>query len=454
MKATLKYPIAGMLCLTLSLMGIDSCKNKKEPDATPDTESSFSLIQQKVLNPSCAVSGCHASESDVAFAQHRLVLAEGVAYGNLVDADPQNAAAKNDGMKRVKPGKTNQSFLLHKLTCDLNHHSSDYGNPMPLGLDPLSAGQIEYISQWIAAGASAKGKIAADVRLLDDNVPSCAEAFTPLEAPAFGYQLKIESFEIPAKFEREIFVYKEVGNEEEAYINRFEMKMRRNSHHFLVNTFRPGTPTLLLPAVNQVRELRNAGGNYVQLTTSQMAFQDFAMASQAPVLDYHFPPGVALKIPARHKLDLNLHYVNRSDKTIPGECYMNLHQVQPSEVQHEAQPIFWDNTNFSLLALKKTLVTKSFTAQQPMKIFMLTSHTHQLGEQFDIKIKGGSRNGELIYTSTTWHHPLIKTFATPVELKAGEGLTMEITYNNTTNKTVSFGLTSQDEMGIIYGYYY
>jgi hypothetical protein len=35
-----------------------------------------------------------------------------------------------------------------------------------------------------------------------------------------------------------------------------------------------------------------------------------------------------------------------------------------------------------------------------------------------------------------------------------EGLTSEITYRNTTAATVRFGLTSQDEMGIIFGYYY
>jgi hypothetical protein len=29
-----------------------------------------------------------------------------------------------------------------------------------------------------------------------------------------------------------------------------------------------------------------------------------------------------------------------------------------------------------------------------------------------------------------------------------------VTYNNTTNKIVNFGLTSEDEMNIIFGYYY
>jgi hypothetical protein len=39
-------------------------------------------------------------------------------------------------------------------------------------------------------------------------------------------------------------------------------------------------------------------------------------------------------------------------------------------------------------------------------------------------------------------------------LRPGEGLTSEITYNNTTDRTIRFGLTSQDEMGIIFGYFH
>jgi hypothetical protein len=79
---------------------------------------------------------------------------------------------------------------------------------------------------------------------------------------------------------------------------------------------------------------------------------------------------------------------------------------------------------------------------------------HKLGEKFVIKIAGGARNGEIVYTSTDWEHPNIINYPTPILLNAGEGLTSEITYNNTTSRIVSFGLTSEDEMGIIFGYYY
>jgi len=85
---------------------------------------------------------------------------------------------------------------------------------------------------------------------------------------------------------------------------------------------------------------------------------------------------------------------------------------------------------------------------------MLTSHNHEMGEKFIIKIKGGSRDGEVVYESTDWAHPLVKDFSTPISLKKGEGLTSVVTYNNKTAKAITFGLLSTDEMNIIFGYYY
>jgi hypothetical protein len=91
---------------------------------------------------------------------------------------------------------------------------------------------------------------------------------------------------------------------------------------------------------------------------------------------------------------------------------------------------------------------------QTTSIFMLTSHMHQLGTKFQIRIVGGARDGELVYESTDWEHPQQVTFKTPIVLQKGQGLKSTITWNNTTSKTVRFGLQSTDEMGIIFGYYY
>jgi hypothetical protein len=77
-----------------------------------------------------------------------------------------------------------------------------------------------------------------------------------------------------------------------------------------------------------------------------------------------------------------------------------------------------------------------------------------MGEKFVIKILGGARNGEVVYENSDWQHPLMLTLTNPIQLKAGEGLTSVVTYNNTNAAAVNFGFTSEDEMNIIFGYYY
>jgi hypothetical protein len=170
--------------------------------------------------------------------------------------------------------------------------------------------------------------------------------------------------------------------------------------------------------------------------------------------DYHFPEGVALRLRPNAALDFNSHYVNTSDKPITGEAYANLHTVDRSQVQHEALTLTMGNTNITLPPHQRTTLTKTFTVNKTTNICLLTSHMHKHGEEFVIKIAGGKRDGEVIYRSTEWEHPLIKSYAEPIVLQPKEGLTSVVTYNNTTDQTIQYGLTSEDEMNFIFGYYY
>ena len=91
---------------------------------------------------------------------------------------------------------------------------------------------------------------------------------------------------------------------------------------------------------------------------------------------------------------------------------------------------------------------------EPVSVFLLTSHMHEHGERFVIRIVGGPRNGEIVYQTESWSHPEIVTYQPAIVLNAGEGLRSEVTYDNTTDQTIRFGLTSEDEMGIIFGYFH
>jgi hypothetical protein len=118
--------------------------------------STFDRIQTQVFNQSCAVSGCHDSQSVAG----GLLLEVGASYGNLVGQAPLNFAALGAGWQRVDAvpnvsGDPATSFLVHKIEGDLPDVS--YGGRMPLGRGKLHATLRDIIEKWIQAGAPSTG---------------------------------------------------------------------------------------------------------------------------------------------------------------------------------------------------------------------------------------------------------------------------------------------------------
>jgi hypothetical protein len=349
-------------------------------------------------------------------------------------------------------------LFYHKLQWDVSHHGGkQYGSPMPLGGNPLSIGQLEFVRRWIEAGAPEKGDV-VDKTLLDDKTPSFVpddgtfEAMkTPMQEGTTGLQLKIERFSIQPNFEREIFVRRSLNNTSEIYVNRIKLKSRANSHHLVVYDFRNKTG---LPGFDVIRDLRNLDNSTNLATLLQSGNHVFLGGGTDPNSDYVFPEGTALGLPANASVDLNPHYFNRTTEVKYGENYVNLYTVDKAKVKNVVKIIDFNNTTFTLPAKAKTVITKDFKFDTDVTIVSLTSHNHATGEKYVIKIKGGTRDGEVIYENTDWEHPIVINYPKPINLKKGEGLTSVVTYNNTTDKILTFGLTSQDEMNIIFGYYY
>jgi len=429
---------------------MESCtKNTDEAiDGGTFAKDTWTIIQDNILMLSCATSGCHASTSDATYGQHNLLLNSTNAYDNLINIISKNAAAKTAGLVRVKPGDYMNSLLYQKIDCQT---PSKYGASMPLGGTNLTSGQIEFIKQWIIKGAPKKGSVVDENILTSNEV--CSQAFVPMQAPAAadGFQLAINAFTVRAKTEREVFVNRTSPNTSTVYVNKFTMQGRPNSHHFVLYGFQS---TTLLPPVNTLRDLYNADATINITTFAQMQNHIFLGGGTDVNTTYTFPEGVALKVPPATALDLNAHYFNTQNSNLIGENYINMYTVSQANVVKEAQSINFANYNFSIPANSRKTITTDYKFNKEVTVITLTSHFHKLGEKFQIKILGGTRNGEVVYENTDWEHPIVINLAKPIQLKAGEGLTSVVTYNNTTNKMVNFGLTSEDEMNIIFGYYY
>jgi hypothetical protein len=429
---------------------MESCtKNTDEAvDGGTFPKDTWTIIQDNILTLSCATSGCHASTSDATYGQHNLLLNSTNAYDNLINIISKNAAAKTAGLVRVKPGDYINSLFYQKIDCQT---PSKYGSSMPLGGTNLTSGQIEFIKQWIIKGAPKKGSVVDENILTSNEV--CSQAFVPMQAPAAadGFQLAINAFTVRAKTEREVFVNRTSPNTSTVYVNKFTMQGRPNSHHFVLYGFQS---TTLLPPANTLRDLYNADATINITTFAQMQNHIFLGGGTDVNTTYTFPEGVALKVPPATALDLNAHYFNTQNSNLIGENYINMYTVSQANVVKEAQSINFANYNFSIPANSRKTITTDYKFNKEVTVITLTSHFHKLGEKFQIKILGGTRNGEVVYENTDWEHPIVINLAKPIQLKAGEGLTSVVTYNNTTNKMVNFGLTSEDEMNIIFGYYY
>lgn len=428
------------LCLVLA-----ACGDAGGPDG-----SSFDRIQTSLLDVHCVT--CHTAGTPQA-EQSGLILEAGESYNNLVGAVPTHSHAHDDGLLRVASGEPERSLLLHKLHWEPDYSLRDYGNPMPLGGQSLSIGQIEFVRRWIEGGALRDGDV-IDPQLLEDTSLPDLTPFVPPLPPAEGFQLTTGRFGVAPQFEREIFVYRAVGNAQAVFVNRIETSMRANSHHFLLYSFADGTPPTARPQLDVVRDLRNSDGTLVLETLRSMPYHVFFGGSMTSYGDWRLPPGIALRLPANTSLDLNSHYVNTTDAEMPGEVYANLYTIEAAAVVHEAEALNLGNFDIVLPPGQRTTLAKTFLMSDTTHVVLLTAHMHKRGERFVIRIAGGSRDGETVYDTEDWDHPDIAAYDSPIVLLPGEGLTSEITWFNETTRTISFGFSSEDEMGIIFGYRY
>lgn len=402
--------------------------------------------------------GCHVAGSSFA-TQSELVLTPDVAYPQLAGVPPHNSAALADGLVRVSTRGGLQgladSYLWEKINVAEQAHflgdHPNYGSLMPLGEPPLTNGQLEYVRQWILQGAPASGEV-SDRAALQDTTRYVPPAFQPLAPPANGIQLHLGPFEVAPHYERELFSYRNIATSTDRLVKRVEISMRPGSHHFVMYEFRDNTPPRVIPPADVIRDLRDAGGRYIPTTLAAMPYHDFFSGTQWSFMSYTFPPGVALRLPAGKGLDMNSHYVNRTDQPITAEVFANVHFADPTQVQHVAEILYLTNENFQLPPHQVTTIEKSFAFPAAVHIFQLFSHAHEHLQRFEVVVAGGPRAGELVYAARDWQHPPILQLDPPLVLAAGQGLELVATYDNQTDRDLGYGLLSTDEMMILFGY--
>ncbi len=128
--------------------------------------------------------------------------------------------------------------------------------------------------------------------------------------------------------------------------------------------------------------------------------------------------------------------------------------MEAGAVEREAHIFAMSNFEIELPPGEVTTLRRDFLFTERRHVFQLVSHAHEHMTEFRVEVIGGPTDGELVYFALDWEHPPILELDPPIVLDEGQGFRLEATYDNWTDRELNFGLLSEDEMMILYGYYY
>ncbi len=382
-------------------------------------------------------------------------------YNAIVEVAPANATAAAKGDKLIDKGYPERSFLLRKVAHGLSDDlliTAGEGNNEPNGQTKLDDQDIELIRQWIIMAAPQTGNVVNYQTLVDyytlGGRPKIARPAAPPTGQ--GYQIHFGPIFWEGGEETEYFKKHDLNITQQLEINKFELYMNSESHHFILRKFQPGTE-------------QNYSDGLLPFTTSAFSNdKDFLNAWQTSA-DLELPIGTGFFWDQNTVLDLNYHMKNyHANEILPGEFYLNVWTAPRTgstvEMHAELIPnvaIFIPNNNQPI----------SFTQNversgQTWNIWMLSTHTHKYGIDYDIfqRNSNGSQGTQLYegyydfdYTFNQgfydWSHPPVKRFSPMIPVNMSNGLIHKATYRNNGPSLVTWGFTTDGEMMLIYVQY-
>lgn len=414
-------------------------------DCDESNDLSFESLYENLFAPTCAFSSCHSAQSrkgDLSLGSLEDARAE------LVGIASTNPAADAAGMLRVDPGNPDNSFLLRKLMGP----GPGEGNRMPANSStPLSERTIGAVRDWVLAGAPIEGTVRGVPDLEDEPWAPVGRMPVP-PVPENGIQVRLPDFTIGPGREREVFYYLRNPLQgadfegDQVYVKRIDIHMREDSHHFIL--YRWGGRRA--PRAG----FRDIGEDFINFSS-----RSFITASQSSFAGLAFPDGVGLRFDRTVDFDLNSHYLNLNGNVpLIGEVYINFFFAEPGEITTIVRPLFETIDSIRVPPNATRTVQDTWRVSRETHIYMLSSHMHRHGIEYGAYLTENGRDLRRVYLSRTWDDPVNIFFDSPLVLQPGQGLRHWAThrYNDPpspNSPALQWGLSSEDEMAILLGYY-
>src|SRR5215470_952286 len=254
-----------------------------------------------------------------------------------------------------------------------------------------------------------------------------------LRRPRRGFQMRMMPFVVPPGVDREGCEYLVAPNRAAMDVSGFELKVTPGTHHFVAWEYlgKDRDPSHFWSGIRYSPGCVGLGPQDGFGSTADL----FNMLSGHVRLQ--FPPGVAVRLEPHAILYGNLHLHNYSSTPI------------------HAQAFTVGSPDINIPARGDAALTAEWHTRTDLNIVNISTHEHHRGTLVRAHHVDAAGNdmGELV-VSEDWEHPTVQWFPQALRLAAGEGIHFTCEWSNPDDHPVHFGVTTEDEMCFVGGFFY
>jgi hypothetical protein len=271
---------------------------------------------------------------------------------------------------------------------------------------------------------------------------------THLRRPRHAVQVRLTPITIPPNHEREVCQAIVLNNDEPLDVSALEFASPAGhgyiSHHF----------ALFVDDNDDIASLPKGPVDAPGCVGVGQNFGAILGGVQAPRAPISFPKGVGVTFKPHQILLLNLHYINGLPKPLRVDGAINLIRAAPGSIVHHARGFQLGTFRITVPAGQDGSADASWTSPFPMNVVFLSTHSHKHTTSVDVDLMRGANDSGLLLETVDYQHPTMQRLDTPLRLESGDGFHWTCHYHNDTTRTLTFGVTSEDEMCFTIGSFY
>ena len=266
--------------------------------------------------------------------------------------------------------------------------------------------------------------------------------------PPESFTVSFPTLTIPAGVENTQCVVVRLGNTKAIHVGQIHNVLGPASHHMIIyrvnDTVEQTTPFDCEPFVETLDASKGA-----PLMITQ---------KRDEVLD--LPPGVAYTLDPNQMVRIELHYINATSSDVQLTATSTI--TTASSFHQEANFLFIGNPDIkiaphSTFTLGPTFFKLDEDTFGGAKFFAITGHEHQFGTNVTVAAAANADDpGRSVYDVPNWQwsEPATVFHDPPFSVPDGGGFKFTCDWNNTSDNTVKFGESANNEMCFFWAYYY